>query len=31
MIVYVATQIENDPYTLVEQSAYLVLLKIDIY
>ena len=27
----VATQTEKDQYTLVEQSAYLVLLKIGIY
>ena len=28
---YVATQIEEDWYALIEQSAHLVLLKIGIY
>ena len=28
---HVATQIEKDQYTLIEQSAHLVLLKIGIY
>ena len=28
---HVATHIEKDQYTLIEQSAYLILLKIGIY
>ena len=28
---HVATQIEKDQYTLIEQSAHLILLKIGIY
>ena len=28
---HVATQIEKDKYTLIEQPAHLVLLKISIY
>ena len=30
-LLHVATQIEKDRYTLIEQSAHLVLLKIGIY
>ena len=28
---HVATQTEKDRYTLIEESAHLVLIKIDIY
>ena len=31
MLFHVATQIEKDCYTLIEQSAHLVLFVIDIY
>ena len=30
-LIHVATQIKNDRYTLIEQSAHLVLLNISIY
>ena len=30
-LIHIATKIEKEQYTLIEQSAHLVLLKFDIY